>query len=109
MNFLCAGVINFPSMHHTIIISINNGVRKNINNACRGSRLCGVRDDVIQIAMSRIPFLDKSCFGNWYWGDIPFLLEVAAVLATFAHPNHIVWGFTHFQLQVGAPYQFIHE
>ncbi len=31
--------------------------------------------------------------------DIPFLLEVAAVLATFVHPNHIVylcsWGFTH--------------
>ncbi|PVU66416.1 hypothetical protein C9E85_08150 [Plesiomonas shigelloides] len=30
---------------------------------------------------------------------IPFLLEVAAVLATFIHPNHIVclcsWGFTH--------------
>ncbi|RBM28266.1 hypothetical protein DLR60_16465 [Vibrio tarriae] len=30
---------------------------------------------------------------------IPFLLEVAAVLATFVHPNHIVylcsWGFTH--------------
>ncbi|CAH8190754.1 hypothetical protein VAE151_630214 [Vibrio aestuarianus] len=30
---------------------------------------------------------------------IPFLLEGAAVLATFAHPNHIVylcsWGFTH--------------
>ncbi|MVC38117.1 hypothetical protein C1Y48_15040 [Vibrio cholerae] len=29
---------------------------------------------------------------------IPFLLEAAAVLATFAHPNHIVylcsWGFT---------------
>jgi len=31
--------------------------------------------------------------------NIPFLLEVAAVLATFAHPNHIVclcsWGLTH--------------
>ncbi|RBM50921.1 hypothetical protein DLR69_16385 [Vibrio paracholerae] len=30
---------------------------------------------------------------------IPFLLEVAAVLATFVHPNHIVylcsWGLTH--------------
>ncbi|AVQ87371.1 hypothetical protein C7R88_08760 [Plesiomonas shigelloides] len=30
---------------------------------------------------------------------IPFLLEAAAVLATFVHPNHIVclcsWGFTH--------------
>ncbi|MVB35757.1 hypothetical protein D6V22_00780 [Vibrio cholerae] len=30
---------------------------------------------------------------------IPFLLEVAAVLATFVHPNHIVclclWGFTY--------------
>ncbi|HAD42894.1 MAG TPA: hypothetical protein DCF97_07185 [Plesiomonas shigelloides] len=30
---------------------------------------------------------------------IPFLLEVAAVLAMFVHPNHIVclcsWGFTH--------------
>ncbi|RAL28221.1 hypothetical protein DOE54_12740 [Vibrio cholerae] len=30
---------------------------------------------------------------------IPFLIEVAAVLATFIHPNHIVylcsWGFTH--------------
>ncbi|PVU67398.1 hypothetical protein C9E85_02470 [Plesiomonas shigelloides] len=30
---------------------------------------------------------------------IPFPLESAAVLATFAHPNHIVclcsWGFTH--------------
>ncbi|MCD1220156.1 hypothetical protein DD565_16805 [Vibrio cholerae] len=29
---------------------------------------------------------------------IPFLLEAAGVLATFAHPNHIVylcsWGFT---------------
>ncbi|EGR0261994.1 hypothetical protein [Vibrio cholerae] len=29
---------------------------------------------------------------------IPFLLEVAAVLATFVHPNHIVylcsWGLT---------------
>ncbi|HAD42387.1 MAG TPA: hypothetical protein DCF97_04590 [Plesiomonas shigelloides] len=32
-------------------------------------------------------------------GYIPFLLEAAAVLATFVHPNHIVylcsWGFTH--------------
>ncbi|PVU66963.1 hypothetical protein C9E85_04770 [Plesiomonas shigelloides] len=31
--------------------------------------------------------------------SIPFLLEVAAVLAAFVHPNHIVclcsWGFTH--------------
>ena len=31
--------------------------------------------------------------------SIPFLLEAAAVLATFVHPNHIVclcsWGFTH--------------
>ncbi len=31
--------------------------------------------------------------------DIPFLLEAAAVLAAFVHPNHIVylcsWGFTH--------------
>ncbi|PAS31198.1 hypothetical protein CGT71_06335 [Vibrio cholerae] len=30
---------------------------------------------------------------------IPFLLEAAAVLATFVHPNHIVylcsWGLTH--------------
>ncbi|MCO4751463.1 hypothetical protein DK128_09995 [Vibrio cholerae O1 biovar El Tor] len=30
---------------------------------------------------------------------MPFLLEAAAVLAAFAHPNHIVclcsWGFTH--------------
>ncbi|AUW38547.1 hypothetical protein AL544_017605 [Vibrio mimicus] len=30
---------------------------------------------------------------------IPFLLQVAAVLAAFVHPNHIVclcsWGFTH--------------
>ncbi|EJL6626742.1 hypothetical protein [Vibrio cholerae] len=30
---------------------------------------------------------------------IPFLLEVVAVLATFVHPNHIVylcsWGLTH--------------
>ncbi|AVQ86551.1 hypothetical protein C7R88_04045 [Plesiomonas shigelloides] len=30
---------------------------------------------------------------------IPFLLEAAAVLATFVHPNYIVclcsWGFTH--------------
>ncbi|TLE24118.1 hypothetical protein D2924_04955 [Vibrio cholerae] len=30
---------------------------------------------------------------------IPFLLEAAAVLATFVHPNHIVylcsWGGTH--------------
>ncbi|RND32034.1 RNA polymerase subunit sigma-70 [Vibrio cholerae] len=41
--------------------------------------------------------------------DIPFLLEAAAVLATFVHPNHIVylcsWGLTHslsdyLQLQV---------
>ncbi|ARB80820.1 hypothetical protein B4926_08745 [Vibrio cholerae] len=32
---------------------------------------------------------------------MPFLLEVAAVLATFVHPNHIVclcsWGFTYLQ------------
>ncbi|MBO1402524.1 hypothetical protein BVJ64_03290 [Vibrio cholerae] len=31
--------------------------------------------------------------------DISFLLEAAAVLATFVHPNHIVclcsWGLTH--------------
>ncbi|ASK54918.1 hypothetical protein CEQ48_08980 [Vibrio tarriae] len=31
--------------------------------------------------------------------DIPFLLEAAAVLAAFVHPNHIAylcsWGFTH--------------
>ncbi|ASU21916.1 hypothetical protein CCZ37_04615 [Vibrio qinghaiensis] len=31
--------------------------------------------------------------------SIPFLLEAAAVLATFVHPNHIVclcsWGLTH--------------
>ncbi|RBM25546.1 hypothetical protein DLR59_14695 [Vibrio tarriae] len=31
--------------------------------------------------------------------NIPFLLEAAAVLATFVHPNHIVylcsWGLTH--------------
>ncbi|POC44262.1 hypothetical protein D8T43_20395 [Vibrio vulnificus] len=30
---------------------------------------------------------------------MPFLLEAAAVLAAFVHPNHIVylcsWGFTH--------------
>ncbi|OZT83532.1 hypothetical protein CIK04_17690 [Vibrio sp. 03_296] len=30
---------------------------------------------------------------------IPFLLEAAAVLAAFVHPNHIAylcsWGFTH--------------
>ncbi|ASU23268.1 hypothetical protein CCZ37_12020 [Vibrio qinghaiensis] len=30
---------------------------------------------------------------------MPFLLEAAAVLATFVHPNHIVclcsWGLTH--------------
>ncbi|AET26715.1 conserved hypothetical protein [Vibrio cholerae O1 str. 2010EL-1786] len=30
---------------------------------------------------------------------IPFLVKVAAVLATFVHPNHIVrlcsWGFTY--------------
>ncbi|PVU65980.1 hypothetical protein C9E85_09790 [Plesiomonas shigelloides] len=33
------------------------------------------------------------------WANIPFLLEAAAVLTTFVHPNHIVrlcsWGFTH--------------
>ncbi|MGT8838535.1 hypothetical protein DSL61_08475 [Vibrio cholerae] len=32
---------------------------------------------------------------------MPFLLEVAAVLATFVYPNHIVclcsWGFTYLQ------------
>ncbi|TLE29155.1 hypothetical protein D2925_16660 [Vibrio cholerae] len=31
--------------------------------------------------------------------SMPFLLEAAAVLATFLHPNHIVclcsWGFTY--------------
>ncbi|PVU65142.1 hypothetical protein C9E85_14440 [Plesiomonas shigelloides] len=36
--------------------------------------------------------------GNTY---ISFLLEVAAVLATFVHPSHIVflcsWEFTHLQ------------
>ncbi|CAH8224144.1 conserved hypothetical protein [Vibrio aestuarianus] len=34
-------------------------------------------------------------YGSLY----PFLFEAAAVLATFAHPTHIVrlcsWGFTH--------------
>ncbi|MCD1196241.1 hypothetical protein B4950_00815 [Vibrio cholerae] len=38
------------------------------------------------------------CARKWSF-HIPFLLEVAAVLATFVHPNHIVclcsWGVTH--------------
>ncbi|PNH93025.1 hypothetical protein C1N32_03680 [Vibrio diazotrophicus] len=40
-------------------------------------------------------FIALRCFQSF----ILFLLDVAAVLATFAHPNYIVylcsWGFTH--------------
>ncbi|PAS01562.1 hypothetical protein CGT73_08945 [Vibrio cholerae] len=40
----------------------------------------------------------KQQAAHFYKSAIPFLLEAAAVLATFAHPNHIVylcsWGFT---------------
>ncbi|AUJ36712.1 hypothetical protein CJ424_02565 [Vibrio vulnificus] len=36
---------------------------------------------------------------NAHYAVIPFLLEAAAVLAAFVHPNHIAylcsWGFTH--------------
>ncbi|CSB31947.1 Uncharacterised protein [Vibrio cholerae] len=48
--------------------------------------------------------MDSQCFvfhsPSFDWiGDIPFLLEAAAVWATFVHPNHIVylcsWGLTH--------------
>ncbi|MCD1238546.1 hypothetical protein B4944_17365 [Vibrio cholerae] len=43
--------------------------------------------------------LKKAPFGAFYFLCYPLLLEAAAVLATFVHPNHIVclcsWGFTY--------------
>jgi len=40
--------------------------------------------------------------------DIPFVLEIAASLTAFTHPNHIVnlcsWGFTHLSPCCNANY-----
>ncbi|ASG02115.1 hypothetical protein CEG15_18680 [Vibrio anguillarum] len=54
----------------------------------------GVMDQKLnaQINLMQHSYLDTRAY-------IPFLLEAAAVLATFVHPNHIVclcsWGLTH--------------